>query len=185
MVKALSLPHPPRWINAYLFAKLSGYEDVGIGPSQTIVPIFASTPTNIEDVYSDFSKSLTVTNPILIQYDRMVKFRISPFYPIKRDQAIYYLYSTSLANVTNATTVIQQLLDREDVSAEEVNRWTAANPQMVSGISTPCNVYFHSFKAFQTDDPRSIQRPISVKTLYVSKLLVEYDFHASDGSTFR
>lgn len=185
MLKAIDLPYPPRWVNAYVFAKLAEYEDIGVSASQTMNPIVASTPTNIEDAYKGIVQTTSPMDPLLIQYDRMVRFRSSSFYPIKREQVLYYLYSTSLAHLTNATSVIQQLLDREDVSAEELNRWTASNTQIVSGEPTPCNVYFHNFKAFQTDEPRSIQNLISVKTLFTSKLILEYDFHYSDGSTFR
>jgi len=185
MLKAVNLPYPPRWVNAYIFAKLAEYEDIGVSASQILNPIVASTPTNIEDVYKAIVQPSGTTDPLLIQYDTMMKFRASPFYPIKRAQVLYYIYSSSLAHLTNATGVIQQLLDREDVSAEEVNGWTVTNPQTVSGVSTPCNVYFHKFKAFQTEEPRSIQNLISVKTLFTSKLIIEYDFHASDGSTFR
>jgi hypothetical protein len=185
MLKAVDLPYPPRWMNAYIFAKLAEYEDIGVSANQDMSPIFASTPTNVEEVYANLLQSSNVEDPLLIQYDRMIRFRPTSFYPIKREQILYYIYSVSMSHLTNATAVIQQLLDREDASAEDLNIWTSGNSQIVSGEPVACNVFFHTTKAFQTDEPRTVQNLISSKTLFVSKLLVEYDFHNSNGSTFK
>lgn len=182
MAKAADLPYPPHWINAYIFAKLSEYEDIGIAVGQEIIPIFAISPVSIDDVYKQLTQTVNVENPLLIQYDRMIKLRPSTLYPHKREQALYYIYSTALANVNNATTIISQLLDREDAAAQDVNSWVSKNKDKFT--ITP-NVFFHNIKVYQTDEARSLMSSVSVRTMYVAKVIIEYDFHAKDGSTFR
>jgi hypothetical protein len=64
MPKAMELPFPPHWINAYLYAKLAEYEDIAIVATQQLVPIFAMTPTSTEEVYRNVLQSSTVEQPL-------------------------------------------------------------------------------------------------------------------------
>lgn len=178
MATTLDLPYPPRWINAYVFDKLCDYENIGVSRNQDVMPIFATSPTSIEETYQKIQQLAVVDQPLLIQYDRLMRFRPSAFYPHKREQILYYIYSTSLQNVNNATVVISQVLDREDAAAQDVNAWCSANPQEYKGDSIPQNVFFRNIKVYQIDEVRDYQRPISNNTLYVSKMIVEYDYHA-------
>lgn len=186
MPKALDLPYPPRWINAYLFDKLSEYEDIGVEKTQGFVPIFATSPMTIEEIYENVRQVTKTEEPLVMQYDRMVGFRPTVFYPHKREQVLYYVYSTNLSNVINATTVISQLLDREDAAAQDLNSWAARNIQYAEdGTIIPHNVFFHNIKVHQTDEAADVMSSISSRTIHAAKLIVEYDYHAKDGATFR
>jgi len=175
MPKATDLPFPPHWINSYLYAKLAEYEDIGIDATQQLVPIFAMTPTSTEEIYRNVLQSSTVEQPLIIQYDRLMRFRPTPFYARKREQLMYYLYSTSIANVNNANIVISQLLDREDAAAQDVNDWAAANS---GSLNVPHNVYFHNIRVYQADETRDLVDLASARTVFINKLIIEYDYHA-------
>lgn len=177
MASSIDLPYPPRWINAFIFDKLCEYDDIGVSKSQKVMPIFASSPTSIEETYQKTIQSTTLNEPLLIQYDRLIKSRPNAFYPQKKDQMLYQIYSTSLANVNNATLVISQLLDREDASAQEVNAWNSNNPQKYKNKVLPYNVFFHRTRVYQIDDPKEFMRNISNNPIYVSKMVIEYDYH--------
>lgn len=174
MPKATDLPFPPHWINAYLYAKLSEYEDIGMDANQQVVPIFAMTPTGFEDIYTKVLQSSTIEQPLVMYYDRLMRFRPTPFYGRKREQILYYLHSTSLANINNANIVISQLLDREDAAAQDLNDWAAANSE---SLNVPHNVYFHNIRVYQADETRDLIELASVRTSYVNKLIIEYDYH--------
>ena len=82
---------PPYFVNQYVveqlqqFNILSGFEQM--------TPIFPTSPTNIEDVFRNYIGAPGIGDPLLIQYERLIRFRVGPFYPRKREQLIYYLYS--------------------------------------------------------------------------------------------
>lgn len=176
MAKAKNLPYPPHWINAYIFDKLSEYEDIGISSTQQMVPIFATSPTNIEEVYKNVMQYTNIEKPLVIQYDRLIRFRPSPFYANKREQILYYLYSSSIENINNANIVISQLLDREDAAAQDLNKWAADNAM---SMQVPHNVYFHNIKVYQVDEARDVLELASARTIFVNKLIIEYDYHAN------
>jgi hypothetical protein len=178
MPKATDLPFPPHWINAYLYEKLGEYEDIGIDATQQLIPIFAMTPTSTEEVYRNVLQSSTVEQPLIIQYDRLMRFRPTPFYGRKREQLMYYLYSTSIANVNNANIVISQLLDREDAAAQDVNDWAANNSYK---LNVPHNVYFHNIRVYQADETRDLVDLASARTVFINKLIIEYDYHSVWG----
>jgi hypothetical protein len=182
MVKALHLPYPPRWINSYILGKLSEYEDINVtDPSSGtwLQPIVSSTPTSTEEIYKQLLQQEPVGQPLLIQYDRLMRFRPNAFYGTKKEQLLYYLYSTSLANVNNAMIVISQLLDREDAAAQDVNQWSSAHPQIVDGQTLPYNVFFHNIKAYQADETRDLVDLASARSIYVNKIIIEYDYHSN------
>jgi len=185
MVKALNLPYPPRWINNYIVNELSQYEDINVsnGIGGFLAPIITSTPSNTEEIYRQLLQQAQVGQPLLIQYDRLMRFRPGPFYAIKKEQLLYYLYSTSLENVNNAMIVISQLLDREDSAAQDVNDWSVSNPQLVNGQTLPYNVFFHSIRAYQADETRDLVDLASARAVYVNKLIIEYDYHANWTNT--
>lgn len=185
MVSTIDLPYAPRWINAYIFDKLSEYEDIGVNKNQKFNPIFATSPTNIEDIYKEIAQSSNIPDPLLIQYDRLMRFRPNTLYPHKREQVLYYIYSTSLANVNNAQIVISQLLDREDAAAQDLNGWASKNPQIIGDVKIPHNVFFHNIKVYQTDEAVDVMTSTSARTIYAAKIIIEYDYHAKDGSTYR
>ncbi len=178
--KASELPYPPHWINEYLFNQLSKYEGINMSQGAGIngvVPIFAVTPTNTEEIYKNLLQSLPVEQPLLIQYDRLMRFKPDPFYPRKKEQLLYYLYSSDLATVNYANILIAQLLDRQDASAQDVNDFIRNE----STLSFPKNVFFHNIKVYQADETRDVIELASARTVFVNKLIIEYDYHANWG----
>lgn len=168
---------PPKVINAYIkselehFGILSGYEQM--------VPIFPTSPTNIEDVFKNYIGAPGVDNPLLIQFERLIRFRPSPMYRHKREQLVYYLYCTSMDKVLDAHRVISEALDREDASAQDVNKWA-----IDSGLSN-YNVHFHNMKVYQADETRDVLELASARTVYANKLIIEYDYHTKTAPSYR
>jgi hypothetical protein len=182
------MPFPPHWINSYLFYKLSndyGPGKVGIDPNQTIVPFFAPTTTGREEIYQQLISNSGLSQPTMITYDRLMRFRVSPFYGIKREQLIYTIYGKVEA-VQNINIVVSQLLDREDAAAQDLNDWARDNPISLNGEAVPANVFFHNIKVYQIDETRDILELNSVNmSEWASKIIIEYDYHAAEGSTFK
>jgi hypothetical protein len=185
MVKAIELPYPPRWINAYIVDQLSAYEDINVSNNSVgyLSPILTSTPSNTEEIYKQLLQTTSVGQPLLIQYDRLMRFRPNTFYATKREQLLYYLYSTSLENVNNAMIVISQLLDREDAAAQDLNSWASNNPQSINEEQIPHNVFFHNIKAYQADETRDLVDLASARAVYVNKIIIEYDYHSNWSNT--
>ena len=179
--RASDLPFPPHWINEYLYKQLSKYEGINMSEGQSgsgqMVPIFAVTPTNTEEVYKNLLQSFPVEQPLLIQYDRLIRFRPNSFYPRKREQLLYYLYSTDLATVNYANILISQLLDREDAAAQDLNTFIRDE----STLDLAHNVFFHSMRVYQADETRDVIELASARTVFINKLIIEYDYHPTWG----
>jgi hypothetical protein len=157
------------------------YEGINMSEGSSIsgvVPIFAVTPTNTEEIYKNLSQSVQVEQPLLIQYDRLIRFRQNSFYPRKREQLLYYLYSTDLATVNYANILISQLLDREDAAAQDLNSFIKDE----SDLNFPHNVFFHSLRVYQADETRDVIELASARTVFINKLIIEYDYHANWGT---
>ncbi|MGA1048437.1 MAG: hypothetical protein ACO3UU_10520, partial [Minisyncoccia bacterium] len=152
------------------FGILSGFEQM--------TPIFPTSPTNIEDVFKNYINAPGVSDPLLIQYERLVRFRTSPFYRNKKDQLVYYLYSTNLTKVMDAQIIISDALDREDSAGQDVNAWVADNIDTFP--DSIANVFFHSFRVYQADETRDILELASARTVFANKIIVEYDYHTND-----
>lgn len=179
-----ALPHI--WINHFVAQELNKYEDCGVtlASGSNIIPFFPSAPTNVEQVYQDLLINTGDQNPLLISYDRMLRFRPSPLYVHKREQLMYYLYNGSVDTLFNAGNIISQLLDREDVAAQELNKWmyekqASANPitDFSTKIALDKNIFFRNIKVYQADEGRDLLELGTVKTVYTNKYIIEYDYH--------
>jgi hypothetical protein len=165
---------PPTFVNHYVVGQLQRF---GIlSGTEQMVPIFPTSPTNIEDVFRNYIAAPGVSDPLLIQYERLIRFRPTPFYRHKREQLVYYLYCTNLSKITDAHRIITDALDREDSAAQDINAW-CSDP--VTGIE-PYNVYFHNLKVYQADETRDVLELASARTVYANKLIIEYDYHLVD-----
>ena len=162
-------PWAPTFINKYLEAQLDrfGLLQDGISP---FIPV---GPNAIDDVYKEF---IGAGLPTILLYERLSRFRAGAFYRNKREQVMYNITGT-FENVMAASRIITAALDREDASGEDVNKWLVSN---WDSSTTPHNIYFHRFKAFQVDETRDLLELSSVKTLYKAKVIVEYDYHTKD-----
>jgi hypothetical protein len=177
--KKLNTAFPPKFVNAYIkqqlkdFGILSGYEQMD--------PIFPVSPTNLDDVFKNYVGAPGEQNPLLIQYDRMIRLRPNAFYRHKREQVIYTLYCTEMTKIYDATRIIFEALDREDAAAQDINAYTR---KTFGGSNTdPLNVYFHNLKVYQVDQTRDLIELGSVRTTYANKLIIEYDYHTKDLDT--
>jgi hypothetical protein len=168
--------YPPHFINGYLvdelkrFGILTGFEQM--------TPIFPTSPTNIEDVFSNYVGAPGIQDPLLIQYERLLRFRPSTMYAHKREQLMFYLYSTNLSKVLDSHRIITEALDREDAAAQDVNSWSLSNNVSDgTGGNVPKNVFFHNIKVYQADETRDLISLATARTVYANKLIVEYDYH--------
>ena len=168
---------PPIFINQYVVEQLKTF-DILSGFEQ-MVPVFPTTPTNIEDVFKNYIAAPGISDPLLIQYERLIRFRPNQFYRNKREQIVYYLYCTNLSKITDAHRIITEALDREDSAGQDVNAWCAK----AETPSQPYNVYFHNIRVYQADETRDILELASARTVYANKLIIEYDYHTKDNIT--
>jgi hypothetical protein len=173
----------PTFINNYVNEQLSIFGLIASGPStpnqagfNPMVP--AQYPTNIEDLYNDTVSIQQVESPILIVYDRMMRFRPTPFYRHKREQLIYFIYSSDVGKLIDAVRIISASLDREDAAAEDVNNYSAEN----ATEDNPARVYFHNIRVYQVDESRDVAELASARTLFLNKIIIEYDYHTSGES---
>ena len=173
------------YINNYINEQLSLFGLIAAGPGtpnqagfNPMVP--AQYPTNIEDLYNDAITIQQVESPILIVYDRLMRFRPSPFYRRKREQLIYFIYSSDVGKLIDTVRIISDSLDREDAAAQDVNKLTAKN----STTENPANVYFHNIRVYQADESRDVAELASARTLFVNKIIVEYDYHTKDPAEY-
>jgi hypothetical protein len=193
-------------VNGYLENELKRFEI--ISPAQTFSSFIPVMSSSIDDLYGEF-----LTNdsslPIYIAYDRLSRFRPSPFYRHKREQMVYTIHGP-LEKVYATARVIQAALDREDSAAQDVNLWSSKNqdkwfdlnltpgsqgtfPNSVRFIdidaetqaqetrrSTTQPIFFHNFKTFQMDESRDLLELAAVRGIYRNKIVVEYDYHTND-----
>ena len=254
---------PPTFLNKYVLSELEYYgliSDIDLINPTPMIP--AQVSTNIEDLYNDSIQIRQAESPILIVYDRLMRFRPTSFYLHKREQLIYFIYSTDVGKLIDTVRVISSALDREDSSAKDVNAYNFMNPTLtissppitysaktisnkaltnkfatittstahnlevgdaveITGLDatfngihyvrdktattfkfkkdaanvasiaasgsvlekeyTPFNILFHSTRVYQADESRDVAELASARTLFVNKLIVEYDYHIKNS----
>ena len=117
----------------------------------------------------------------------MMKMRRGPFPHIKGEQTLYYFYKTAgdPAQLIETTQIVQDLLDREDESAQELNEWISALPngnaegtKIISGeeFFMP---YFHRIRIYQLEETRDIVDFGTARTYAGNKIIIDYDWHKS------
>lgn len=175
----LATGYPPYFVNGYIKSQLQNF---GIlSGLEQMTPIFPTSPTNIEEVFKNYIAPPGVADPLLIQYERLLRLRTSPLYVKKREQLVLYMYSASLSKVLDAHRIISEALDREDAAAQDVNKWLSENVISDSkGTVVNPNVFFHSFRVYQASETRDIINLASARTIYANKLIVEYDYHTNN-----
>ncbi len=166
----MAISYPPVFINEYLKEKLpmTGREPL---------PFFPTMPTDIH--------SLTETFPdgMFAVFDRMFKMRRGPFPHIKSEQLLYYFYKVDgdPELLIEHTQRVQDLLDRADESAQELNAWIKSKLNS-DGIFTVLGkeflpVYFHNIKIYQLEETRDIIDFGTARTFAGNKLIIDYDYH--------
>lgn len=108
-------------------------------------------------------------NKTYVIYDRILKMRPSPFYPIKREHLLYYVKGKEDKTLEWGM-AIQYILDRMDDAAQDINEWNRSQ-------ENPSGVYFHHLKVFQVDEDGSTARDFSNRPFYITKFVVEAEYH--------
>ena len=181
----MAIYYPPAFINAYLRDKVSEYfKDNPLDgfEGDFTIPFFPTSPTDITALTERFE-----ANDKFAVYDRMLKMRRSPFPHIKSEQVLYYFYATGenpIPFIVELTQQIQDLLDREDESAEELNAWIKAKQLSSSPLTNDSGeilpmVYFHRLRIYQLQETRDIIDFGTARTYAGNKIIIDYDWHKS------
>lgn len=176
---------PPLFIAGYLKQQLIDFGIVPNNPDWTpFIP--ATMPVDISSYYDQLTQLSGEPSPVVVQYDKLMRFRTTPFYRHQREQMLLTIRCSSFDKKESATRIISEALDREDASAVDVNLWSASNTIFsdppTNSIAIPKNVYFHNFKVYQVDESRDIVELSAVKTDYWDKVIVQYDYHTTDSN---
>jgi hypothetical protein len=177
MASIQELGFPAKWLLRYINAELAKYDEIGMNENSEMMPIFPTTPANTEEVYNNLLQTFPVGEPLMIMWDRLMRFRPNPLYVHKREQLLLFLYTTNFDKLMAANIIISQALDREDIAAVEVNKWMSTNRSLLEPELGELNIFFRNMKVYQADETRDVVELASARTLYVNKLIVEYDYH--------
>jgi len=179
----LDLPFPPVWVNAYLQQELNkyGFSVLTIPSNATAIDDLSKNRIDIPTQYDDEGIPLSQQPDVVIQYDRLLRFRRSGLYALKCEQLLYYVYSTP-SKILDVSTILSQLLDRSDAAAEDLNKWAMAkqngsNPLTDLAVPLTRNVYFHDMKVYQLEEVRDLTELSALRGLTLNKFIVEYDYH--------
>jgi hypothetical protein len=173
----MAMSYPPIFINKYLAENISEQFD-----GNFTLPFFPSLPTDIDALTETFPLS----NGTFAVYDRMFKYRRSPFPHIKTEQLLYYFYKMQGDSelMVEVSQKAYDLLDREDESAQELNEWIRSLPRNPNGTISFGNdptefypVFFHKMKMYQLEETRDIIDFGTARTYAGNKIIVDYDYH--------
>lgn len=185
----MAITYPPVFINEYLAEKVTDrIPDRFSGAFR----FFPTLPTDINALTENFPAA---ANDVFTVYDRMFRMRRSPFPHIKSEQVLYYFYkmNSDPEALIETVQIVQDLLDRGDESAQEINSWIAAKVASQGGGSTVSfgsgllerqfkPVFFHELKIYQLEETRDIIDFGTARTYAGNKLIVDYDYHVQDYS---
>ena len=187
---------PVLWVNTYLQEKIG--LDTGIG-----VPFFPSRPTTIDELteqwititpenQSQFSDLTRLPYAgVMATWDRLVRMRRSPFPHIKQEQLLYYFYATE-SDVTEKMVQVQEkvlrLMDREDETAEEINKWARIKSETldpetglpgIAGMTS--KFFFHKFRVYQLEEVRDIIDFGTARTYGGNKIIIDFEYHQDNS----
>lgn len=169
---------PMLWINAYMQTKLA--EGLKIG-----VPFFPAAPNTIEDLtdsWISINGSRYAYQGLKCTFDRLIKMRRSPFPHIKGEQLLYYFYATEegvTPKMVAATETVLRWLDREDETAEEINKWCIENKNDPRFAGNTPKFYFHKFRVYQLEEVSDVVNFGSTRTYGGNKIIIDFEYHQS------
>lgn len=183
----MAIYYPPAFINAYLQEKVSQYfasNPLDGFNGDTTIPFFPTSPTDINSMFDTFPNG----NGQFAVYDRMLKMRKSPFPHNKSEQLLYYFYATGqnpIPFMIELTQLVQDLLDREDESAQELNAWIAAKQSSNSPLQDDAGntlplPFFHKIRIYQLEETRDLIDFATARTFAGNKIIIDYDWHKSE-----
>jgi hypothetical protein len=175
----VAIYYPPAFINAYLSEKIP--QELGANRFAGSMKFFPTTPTSIDDLTENFPES---AGEVFAVYDRMLKMRRTPFPHIKSEQLLYYFYKMAgdPIDLIETTQLVQDLLDREDESAQELNEWIAEkqasdNPLVDESGTVRLLPFFHKLRIYQLEETRDIIDFGTARTYAGNKIIIDYDWH--------
>ena len=164
-----TFPIPAVPINGYVWDKLKQLDGPGGDLSKyTVRPFFPISDAKSGDAFWQ-------SNTYVI-YDQLMKFRETPFYPVHKEQVLYFVRGTATNNLV-WTNAIAHILDRGDQAGKDVNAWMRIN-------QPDCGIYFHSFKVFQVDHAAEQRTDQALNQRYVSTMVIEYTYHLTKTMGF-
>lgn len=178
-----AISYAPILINEYISEKVTERLSEHFSESMKIFP---SLPTDINSLSESFPAA---ASDVFASYDRMIKFRRTPFPHIKTEQVMYYLYkmNSDPEALIEATQVIADLLDRGDESAQELNSWVAGksvNGIITFGTGTLARnfkpVFFHETRIFQLEEARDVKTSYTTRSYMASKMIIDYKYHTKN-----
>jgi hypothetical protein len=201
----MAIDYPPIFINNYLAEKVSELFEEELQAGQRFnIRFFPTSPTDIDALTQGFPSS---ENNVFAVYDRMFKMRRGPFPHIKCEQLLYYFYKMSGDPVALIKTsqLVQDLLDRGDESAQEINAWIkqklAETPGPIVRVPNPefplnrskdkliptvqfsgenfFLPFFHELKIYQLEETRDIIDFGTARTYAGNKIIIDYDWHST------
>lgn len=195
----MAIDYPPIFINNYLAEKvpeLLEEDSARFSPSGFNLRFFPTSPTDIDALTQGFP---TAQDDVFAVYDRMFKMRRGAFPHIKCEQLLYYFYKMSGDPVALIKTSqhIQDLLDRGDESAQEINKWIAGKlagedpnkeTTVINGVVKPTITFgqeefflpfFHEIKIYQLEETRDIIDFGTARTYAGNKIIIDYDWHST------
>ncbi len=169
-----TLNTPGLWVNRYLQEKIFNNAEIAI-------PFFPTAPTTIDDLTDQWiviNDQRASYDGVIAVYDRLIRMRRSPFPHIKCEQLLYYFYATQdnvTENMIRVQEAVLRLMDREDETAEEINKWTQG--KVIDGMTN--QFYFHKFKVYQLEEVRDIIDFGTARTYGGNKIIIDFDYHQS------
>lgn len=173
----MAIYYPPAFINAYLADKINA-----VFGGDFTVPFFPTAPTDIDTLTETFPNGMGAV------YDRMLKMRRNPFPHIKNEQLLYYFYGVgenAIVNMIEVTQTVQDLMDREDESAQELNAWAeskqASGTPLTNDAGDPLPLpFFHKIRLYQLEETRDIVDFGTARTYAGNKMIIDYEWHKSE-----
>jgi hypothetical protein len=182
----MAITYPPVLINEYLAEKVPERLP---GRFKGDFRFFPTLPTDINALVKQFPAQ---ANDVFGVYDRMFRLNRKPFPHVKCEQLLYYFYkiNSDPEALIETVQVIQDLLDRKDESAQEVNAWISSKTNnaglVVFGTGkqqrTFKPVFFHEMNIFSLEESRDIVANQTTRTFAATKLIINYDYHVQNYS---
>lgn len=198
----MAIYYPPAFINAYLAEKVPA--ELGSSRfSNGLMKFFPASPTDIDALTETFPDA---SANVFAVFDRMLKMRRGPFPHTKSEQLLYYFYKMAgdPVDLIETTQVVQDLLDREDESAQEINTWIKSKLEFISNSEVNGMVYrvpsaadgndhpndssknkyfypvfFHKIRIYQLEETRDLIDFGTARTYAGNKIIIDYDWHKS------
>lgn len=178
----MAVSYPPIFINDYLAEKIPA----ALGPerfSSGLMRFFPTAPTDLESLTESFPAAST---DVFAVYDRMFRMRRGPFPHIKGEQLLYYFYKmhSDPEALVFASQIVQDLLDRGDESAYDINVWISQQLDPVTKLYKEefLPIYFHDFRIFQLEETRDIVDFGTARTFAGNKIIIDYTYHTKGYS---